>query len=147
MCSRIASQSSSRRVRAPRAGGDNSRGSVTGFVVCSVAMLIACAGIAFDGGRYVAAYVHASDLAANAARAGTQVVVGIRAGNPQINTAGAREQAQRFLASAGATGTIRVDTEQVEVRVTTVVRMKILAVFGVADKVVTVTRTASPFMG
>lgn len=152
MCSHIADTHShdsarrnQRRRSCPRQA--QSRGSVTGFVVCSIAMLIACAGLAFDGGRMIAAYVRASDIAENAARAGSQVVVGIRAGNPQLNITRARQQAQRFLSSAGATGTVRVETRRVEVRVTSSVHMKILGLFGVGDKVVSVSRSASPFMG
>lgn len=146
MFSRIASRRPSLSSHGSFLCRSDDRGSVTGFLVCSVAMLIACAGLAFDGGRIVAEYVRASDVAANAARAGTQVVVGIRSGNPKINIVGARKQAHQFLSSAGFTGTILVDTRHVEVRVSRVVRMRILSLFGVADKVVAVTRTAAPFM-
>lgn len=125
----------------------NERGSISGFVVCSVAMLVACAGLAFDGGRMVAAYVRASDIAENAARAGSQVVVGIREGNPRLNTTRARQQARQFLVIAGATGTVTVDMRRVDVVVTRVVRMQILGIFGVGDKTVRVRRSAAPFVG
>lgn len=128
-------------------GVNSSRGSVTGFVVCTVAMLVACAGLAFDGGRVIAAYVHAVDVAEGASRAGSQVVVGVRAGNPRLSTSSARRQAQAFLASAGMSGTVHVDAAHVEVVVSETVRMKILGFFGVASKVVRVTRTAAPFAG
>lgn len=130
-----------------RVTGRSDRGSVTGFVVCSVTMLVACAGLAFDGGRVISAYVRASDVAANAARAGSQIVVGIRAGNPHLNTVGARTQAEKFLVNAGMTGVVRADSDQVEVRVEEVVPMRILGLFGVGQKVVRVTRTAAPFQG
>jgi hypothetical protein len=110
-------------------------------------MLIACAGLAFDGGRMISAYVQASDVAENASRAGSQVVVGIRAGNPRLSTVRARQQAMQFLASAGLTGIVRADAQQVEVEVTRVVHMHILGLFGVGDKVIHVKRTSSPFVG
>lgn len=153
MCTRFASSFRSCRVvagdRARRgvSSQHSERGSVTGFVVCSVMMLVACAGLAFDGGRMISAYVQASDVAENASRAGSQVVVGIRAGNPRLNTVRARQQAMQFLASTGFTGVVRTDAQHVEVEVTRVVQMRILGLFGVGDKVIRVTRTSSPFVG
>ena len=55
-------------------------GSITAVVVSMTIALIACAGLAFDGGRLLGARLDAADHAENAARAGAQHVTAIREG-------------------------------------------------------------------
>ena len=76
----------------------NERGSISGFVVVLSMTFVACAGLAFDGGRMIAARVEATDAAENAARAGAQHVTSLRSGNPSIDRPTAVVSANRFLA-------------------------------------------------
>ena len=55
-------------------------GSITAFVVMLMMTFVACAGLAVDGGRMVAAKVQLADQAENAARAGTQEITALRTG-------------------------------------------------------------------
>ena len=60
-------------------------GSITAFVAVLAITFIACAGLAVDGGRLVAARVQLADHAENAARAGVQEVTSLRSGEPDID--------------------------------------------------------------
>ena len=64
-------------------------GSVTAFVVTVTSSLMLLVGLVHDGGRLVAAHLRVSDVAAAAARAGAQQVVGIRAGRLEVDPAAA----------------------------------------------------------
>ena len=46
---------------------NSERGSISGFVVVLSMTFVACAGLAFDGGRMIAARAEATDAAENAA--------------------------------------------------------------------------------
>jgi Flp pilus assembly protein TadG len=120
-------------------------GSVSGFVVVLSMTFVACAGLAFDGGRMIAARVEATDAAENAARAGAQQVTSLRSGNPSIDRPSAVISANRFLESIGVMGTATADEKSVTVSTNIKVPMVLLGLFGVRDKSVSAVRSAQPF--
>ena len=120
-------------------------GSVSGFVVVLSMTFVACAGLAFDGGRVIAARVKATDAAENAARAGAQQVTSLRSGNPSIDRPSAVISANRFLESIGVMGTATADEKSVTVSTNIKVSMVLLGLFGVRDKSVSAVRSAQPF--
>ena len=121
------------------------RGSISGFVVILSMTFVACAGLAFDGGRIVAAHAKANDAAENAARAGAQRITSLRSGNPTIDRSAAIATANEFLDNIGISGDVVAD--QVSVTVTTRIKieMALLGIFGVQAKSVTAVRSAEPF--
>jgi len=120
------------------------RGSISGFVVVLSMTFVACAGLAFDGGRMIAARIEATDAAENAARAGTQQVTSLRSGNPSIDRSSAVISANRFLESIGVIGTAAADEKSVTVSTSIKVPMVLLGIFGVRDKSVSAVRSAQP---
>lgn len=125
-----------------RGRGREARGSLSAFVV-SIAMTMLClVGLAFDGGRVVASYVETADAAAGAARMGDQFVVGIRVGHPRIDESAGRRAVRVYLAARGLAGETIVSGRTVSVRVSRVVPMVVLSLFGVGQRTVSVTRTA-----
>ena len=121
------------------------RGSISGFVVVLSMTFVACAGLAFDGGRMIAARIEATDAAENAARAGAQQVTSLRSGNPSIDRSSAVISANRFLESIGVIGTATADEKSVTVSTNIKVPMVLLGLFGVRDKSVSAVRSARPF--
>ena len=99
------------------------RGSITAFVAVLAITFIACAGLAVDGGRLVAARVQLADHAENAARAGVQEVTSLRSGEPDIDVSEARSTAAAYLRSWGVSGEVSATTEEVTVSVRRVVPM------------------------
>mgnify|MGYP000377022949 CR=1 FL=1 len=93
----------------------NERGSISGFVVVLSMTFVACAGLAFDGGRMIAARAEATDAAENAARAGAQQVTSLRSGNPIIDKSAATISGNRFLETIGITGVATADENSVTV--------------------------------
>lgn len=118
------------------------RGSISAFVVCSVLGLVSLAGLAFDGGRVVSAYVDISDAAQNAARMGDQFLVGIRDGRPRVDVTVGTGAVRSFLASRRLTGEVSVRGRAITVTVSQRVPMRILSLFGVTSRVITVSRTS-----
>jgi len=121
------------------------RGSISGFVVVLSMTFVACAGLAFDGGRMIAARVEATDAAENAARAGAQQVTSLRSGNPTIDKSAATISAKRFLETIGITGVATADENSVTVTTNIKVPMILLGIFGVRDRSVSAVRSAQPF--
>ena len=119
-------------------------GSITAVVVSMTIALIACAGLAFDGGRLLGARLDAADHAENAARAGAQHVTAIREGRWRLDGPAARDAALGYLSSAGVSGDVAVVGDEVTVTVTVHRRMALLGVVGVGDRTVSATRTARP---
>ena len=70
--------------------GTGERGTVSTFVVALTFACLLSAGLVLDGGRIVAARLEAADVAGNAARAGAQQVIGLRAGEPRLDLVRAR---------------------------------------------------------
>ena len=121
------------------------RGSISGFVVVLSMTFVACAGLAFDGGRMIAARAKATDAAENAARAGAQQVSSLRSGNPSIDRPSAVISANRFLETIGVSGTASADEKSVTVTTNIEVPRVLLGLFGVQDKSVSAVRSAQPF--
>ena len=122
--------------------GRGERGSVTLFLVLMMpALIIGCAGLAYDGGGIVAAKRQAMNDAEQAARAGAQGVATeeLRATEAQeLDAARAEAAAQDYLARIGRSGTVEVDGDAVRVTVSITRPMVILplgavTVTGVAE--------------
>ena len=129
--------------------GAGERGSVLPFTAIIVAALVACAGLAVDGGRILAARRDASALAAAAARRGSQELSwsDLAAGRATIDPARATAVAEAYLAQAGATGSVAATAQEVSVTVTVTASTVVLGAFGIGSKSVTATRSAAPFGG
>jgi hypothetical protein len=72
------------------------RGSFSAFMVIMIVSLVALSGLVFDGGRIIGAYLEMSDDAQNTARIGTQNIVSIRAGEPEIDPAQAHQDMSNY---------------------------------------------------
>lgn len=120
------------------------RGSISAFVVTLVAAFVACAALAVDGGRLVAARVVAADHAENAARAAAQELVGLRAGERRVDPVRARAQAFSYLAQHGVAGEVVVTPGSVTVTVVLEHHPTLLGLIGVGPRQVRATRTAGP---
>lgn len=118
------------------------RGSISALVVGLVMTFIACAGLAVDGGRMVAARIRVSDQAENAARTGAQALTDIRLGVPRIEPRRATQLASAYLASLGARGAVRASDKEICVTVSESRSMTLLALIGVGLKTATSTRCA-----
>ena len=122
-------------------------GSISGFVLVLSMTFIACAGLAFDGGRMIAARAEATDAAENAARAGAQQITSLRSGSPTIDKNSAITSAHQFLESIEIMGAATADENSVTVTTNIRVPMTLLGLFGVRDKSVSAIRSAQPFTG
>ena len=122
-------------------------GSISGFVLVLSMTFVACAGLAFDGGRMIAARAQATDAAENAARAGAQQITSLRSGSPSIDKNSAITSAHQFLESIEIMGAATADENSVTVTTNIRVPMTLLGLFGVRDKSVSAVRSAQPFTG
>ena len=122
-------------------------GSISGFVIVLSMTFVACAGLAFDGGRMIAARAQATDAAENAARAGAQQITSLRSGSPSIDKNSAITSAYQFLESIEIMGVATADENSVTVTTYIRVPMTLLGLFGVRDKSVSAVRSAQPFTG
>jgi Flp pilus assembly protein TadG len=129
--------------------GAGERGSVLPFTAVVVAALVACAGLAVDGGRILAARRDATAIAAAAARRGSQELAfaDLADGRAAIDPARATAVAEAYLASAGVTGSVAATPQEVSVTVTVTTSTVVLGAFGIGSKSVTATRSAAPFGG
>lgn len=118
------------------------RGSISAFVVCIVMGMLSLAGLAFDGGRVVSTYMEIADAAQNAARMGDQFLVGIRDGKPRVDESVGSNAVKNFLGSKGLSGQIQVHGRMITVTVRHRVPMRILSIFGIMFREITVSRTA-----
>ena len=119
------------------------RGSITAFVAVVASALVLVAGMAFDGGEFIAAQASARSDADKAARAAAQQIDTIHlrtTGETVLNPAEAEAAALRYLERVGASGTVSVDGANVTVTVTRVHSMRILPV---PDRAVVVSETAT----
>lgn len=123
--------------------GQRDRGAVSTFLaVIALAMLMA-AGLAYDGGRKVAALREASHIAESAARAGAQAVDPAQlrtTGEVMLNPDQAVALAADYLADVGHTGQVTVADDVVTVTVTITVNAALLPV---GEMVVSATETAT----
>ncbi len=109
---------------------------MTAFVLALLLGLLALTGLSLDGGLALASKVRAGGQAESAARAGAQALdlAAYRAtGAVRVDPARARDLAQRYLDSVGATGTVTVAGETVTVTVTAVYRTQLLSLAGIDD--------------
>ena len=125
---------------------DSSResGSITAFVVMLAMTFVACAGLAVDGGRLVAAKVQLADQAENAARAGTQEITALRTGDPKVDVDKAISAAQDFMMRHEIHGQVSATSLEVTVTTTRVVPMSLLKLFGVGSRLISAQRSARP---
>jgi hypothetical protein len=130
-------------------GDSDDRGSVLPFTATIVAALLACSGLAVDGGRILAARREAAGIAAAAARRGSQELAWGDAvtGKATIDIARATGVARSAVDQAGARGSASATADQISVTVTIDEPTVILGWFGIGPRTVTATRTASPFAG
>jgi Flp pilus assembly protein TadG len=87
------------------------RGSITVWLALASFVMMFLVGLAVDLGGQVHAHERAHDVAAQAARAGGEEVEGsaaIQGRELTISPAAARVAAQRYLDSAGVTGTVEI---------------------------------------
>ena len=105
-------------------------GAVTGMVAVLALALLACAGLAYDGGALIEASAAARGTATAAARAGAQElsVEALHGGTTGLAPDRATAAAQALLDAAGATGTVVVDIDSVNVTVHTTYRMRLLPI-------------------
>jgi len=132
----------------PTAATDD-RGSILPFTATVVAALVACSGLAVDGGRILAARREAAGIAAAAARRGSQELAwdGAVAGDARLDAARAAAAARAAVTQAGANGSASATPDEVTVTVTIDEPTVILGWFGIGPRTVTATRTAAPFAG
>lgn len=122
-------------------------GSITALVVVLAMTFVACAGLAIDGGRLVAAKIELGDQAENAARAGAQEIDSLRSGSLEIDESRAVIAAEEFLVSHGLNGDVYVQDNSVTVSVRQVIPMTLLSLFGVKEKTLSAQRRATPADG
>lgn len=122
-------------------------GSITALVVVLVMTFVACAGLAVDGGRLVAAKIELGDHAENAARAGAQEVTSLRSGFPIIDESRAVRASEEYLSIQGIDGDVYIENNSVTVIVTRSLPMTLLSLFGMTAKTLTANRSATPVDG
>jgi Flp pilus assembly protein TadG len=122
-------------------------GSITALVVVLAMTFVACAGLAIDGGRLVAAKIELGDQAENAARAGAQEITSLRSGSLEIDESRAVIAAEDFLASRGIDGDVYIQNNNVIVSVSREIRMTLLGLFGIKGKNLSARRSATPADG
>lgn len=111
-------------------------------MVVMIVSLVALSGLVFDGGRIIGAYLEMSDDAQNAARIGTQNIVSIRAGEPEIDPAQAHQDMSNYLQQQGHDASVYVTKESITVEIRKYVSMRVLNMFGISGRTISVRRTA-----
>jgi Flp pilus assembly protein TadG len=131
--------------------GDAGNASI--ILVLITPAIFGVAGLVVDGGRALNARQHAANQAEQAARAARAAadavdVDAIRKGaGLAIDPLAARRAAERYLAAAGATGTVSLGPQSVTVTVKASTQTAFFAVIGVNHISVTGTATARPARG
>lgn len=117
-------------------------GTITSLMAVLAAALIACAGLAYDGGAIITALAAARDIAGGAARAGAQQLDLPAAHHSRVHldVQAARAAAQEFLTAADVVGTVTVEEATVTVTVTTRQPLRILPL---ADRQIVATASAT----
>lgn len=122
-------------------------GSITALVVVLAMTFVACAGLAIDGGRLVAAKIELGDQAENAARAGAQEITSLRSGSLELDESRAVIAAGDFLAGRGIDGDVYIQNNNVIVSVSREIPMTLLGLFGIKGKTLSAQRSATPADG
>jgi Flp pilus assembly protein TadG len=126
-------------------------GFVSLYVVVITVGLLAMAGVVIDGGNAIAAREQAVDAAQQASRAGADALSpdSLR-GSPTgltASPAAAQAAANRILETAGVTGTVNIDGDNVTVMVVVHKSTTILSAFGLNDISGRATATATALHG
>lgn len=115
------------------------RGGISPFIMILLPVLVGFAGLAYDGGLLFAGRREATNVAAAAARAGTNDLAeeSIYAGSPELAPTAAAT-AESFALGQGATTAVAriLAVDLVEVEVTREVDMVFLSIFGVQTQTV-----------
>jgi hypothetical protein len=138
-----------RRGRHPRPSGWNlcwrtkrrgwwraDEGRVTAFVVVLTIGILALAGLTLDGGLALSAKVKANGEAEAAARAGAQAIdlaAYRNTGTLHLVPDQATADAQRYLATVGASGTVTVSGDTVTVTITASQNTQLLGMVGISS--------------
>jgi hypothetical protein len=121
------------------------------FLLIMAVPLIAIAGLAYDGSRYLAAQREANDVALQAARAGAQAVSDAAFyGGDAVVVDGplATAAAQRYLSARGYSGSVSVNPEAVTVTVTVSHTPAVLDILpGIGTRSFTGRASATPLRG
>lgn len=131
--------------------GERDRGSVALYFAIMTVAALAMAGLVIDGGAALATRERAADLATQAARAGANALLpaslrGLPGGlvpDPLAATAAA----DRVLSTAGATGTVVIEGDQVTVTAHVPRRTVILCAIGLTDISQSASATATVLYG
>lgn len=125
------------------------RGSVTALVAVLIPALVACAGLALDGGRMLAARREAQEAADAAARvAADELQATVGGSAPVVATSDARAAGAAYLRTAGYDGEVTVSSDgAARVEVTVEVDMVLLGVVGVGPRDVVAVGRAEPVFG
>jgi hypothetical protein len=122
-----------------RGGEHGGGGGISLVMILAGFALIVCTGLVVDGGAKAAGLDRATRLATEAARSGLQVA---NLPSGQVPEVAATAEVDRYLASAGVTGTTRIEGSQVIVTVTITGKTKLLSLMGVDSWTVTGTGRA-----
>jgi Flp pilus assembly protein TadG len=127
---------------------DGDTGQATAFIAIVAVALIMVAGMAYDGGQFLRAYLEASDLAEAAARAGAESTgpADLFSGDISLDPAAAQANVAEFMAAAGHPGaaTTTATAESVTVIVTLEQSAYILPI---GSRSISATATAEPARG
>jgi hypothetical protein len=113
-------------------------------------IVLAIAGLVYDGGQLIAGTRAAINDAEQAARAGAQVIDTTSLydqGTPALDPSGAEAVARAYLGANGWDGTVRADTSTVTVTVTRRQPMVFLSAFGLPARTITGTASATTQQG
>lgn len=104
--------------------------------------LILIAGIAVDANGQVVDRQQAQAVAAQAARAGGQMIATLDGGTPQLDIGRAKVAAQAYLKEAGYSGSVTVSNSQVRVQIATKYRTIFLSIMGINSLPISVEATS-----
>jgi hypothetical protein len=125
-------------------------GRVTAFVVVLTIGILALAGLTLDGGLALSAKVKANGQAEAAARAGAQAIdlaAYRNGGTVALVPVQAVADAQSYLATVGASGTVTVSGDTVTVTITASQNTQLLGMVGISSLTVHGTGSAHPQRG
>ena len=128
---------------------ERERGSVALIVLFMVGVLMLVTAIVFDDGSALSDRQRASDIAAQAARAGADAIVPTNDASvtPVLDPGRAEQAANAYLSSAAVSGTATATPTQVTVTVTITYHTKLLSMIGYTTITVHGSATARPVAG